>query len=1806
LFRSLYIDKKVFLIKKDLFFLSRYLHSKKKIEKKLFFFTGYLLKKNMLYKKQKVDSIHQSDHAAQVSSNPDTDHQTPQIEMSEVSDSDSLENLVQLCGEDMDSDDHMCQLRSTPPHTSQPCEESNEEEPRAREEEIVPMEEEYSNPSCSQNSTQNTFRIHPSIDIDTLKTSELANADRFSNFYLPRTTHEYDLLSIPPDLLGDMKCKAKSLYVEAPSEPTNKDGLVYSFVFKAENVGIPKEAMRVIYFFSKLSCMAAQKPLDGCCARTENLQGEISMPQGKTTHIVSFVQPNESAVNEDEDMADLYSTEGGINLNKLIELEDSNIEGRQKRREPILTIRIGITGAASEYIDSRTNESKCKHTLYFVVHVTFPVIIHPPEYIINYLLATPPANANVEIRRENTEMCYLLQQILLYQAAHVIGDTSGALPSAYYSNPTGKLGISTICNPFMDPLKILRLFERSIDGEITLFKIIGYYNIDWHKNPVSDPKLKAYMRYYSTYSGHVERLYSDLEQAIEALNTGERRKKRKSKKEKPKNADAEQQPVEEQMEDVQEFSNLTFLLGFPLLKDTLMEDGVERSYFVKFTRNLAPIILRCVKMDFEKPQTFEHFCINFGILPEAVRCWIMDFLLFDYQFPHAPKMSDYILCDREPADGAKLHQKYFSKNTMKFEGIIYAGCLSNEFEIIVKRIIETYKKGKSNPECVLQTFDKTDMFSYETFQGMVDSGLLQSEFIENMKEIMNCLKRAENSLTNPLEVMKEMLEYKQYLLKSMSKNDVDPYVQAVEFLYKSLGDANKYWRLNPINLKNLFFLLKTALHFVIPRNSATVPGFGQGIFLAPACGNFYELTQNKIILPVAGCLNSTGKDLTVDIFNQLMNKLSLLLNAAAFAYFIQLTRGTAVSFEYACSAAYEKDKLKQAPDPRIVFQPIMDTEMRGQDLNQYLQTLVNNVASRGNGQLRMSMSTSENKETGQRSTETRFVTQSLSMGYMCMNPQQVTPVTAELLETLFCVLCVTPPGSSYAAVEDKSGNFGNVSANFAQARSTHFEGETERGAVILLALTHSLTYMRTLLPLWAGAGPLNISPVVLSALDFVLFYIKKHLYPMFKSKNGERNFQRLANVYISRACTFSSWILTIQSLCENENREEALKEARRKFQFDALNITDVPSVGYELICRIIDWGPVILAFLFIQEVKMPIVPLKILQDLLRANSKPTSGELHSYYVKIQRWLNVCVERGRFCPPSGFEESPTMCEYISSDENSLDGSVDCDYMLRTTKSTSGWNNQVEGGKDKVDACPEKFLAETICSIHRKGLLENCSFTPGAVRMSLRDMISGFSVHLEKFLEIPQSDVNRFMSFFEIRHKIPFVPYKTEKDSLPPFAIKTARFQGREAKSSGIGIHVLQLLMLGALTGEAAYDMAHPNMVYALGRGLIKYITEKMPGGAVPRPQIYIASFNNVHNNTIIPRPSINIEHFIRPKDLQLALTGVPSHFSNVRDTFAPEDVLHMPGLCSVASYFTFKIQDCPPTDVNYHIRANRIYCIYNKGLNRLGVLRYNEPRGRIEVCHYPNSYEIVSNVVDDADDEQDDAESNGKRDSSGSEEDEYEDDGVEENEVDTSQHMEEEGAADQEGEEDDDEDEEKEVNKILEVKTWQRQLFSMGYIMLPMIHRGGACVTVADEDLGERIGVLVPPPDKENADGNFHIKKRGYCVSVTNSRARNHIYLSPFQVFDSLIPIGKEVYLKMESDCATQFKNKVGIRNGDSNLHRFAIRMIMCSPNVFEPEVGMAYVTYLFHGDQSSAVICVHPSDLLIRPGRRTVIKHVHI
>ncbi len=56
---------------------------------------------------------------------------------------------------------------------------------------------------------------------------------------------------------------------------------------------------------------------------------------------------------------------------------------------------------------------------------------------------------------------------------------------------------------------------------------------------------------------------------------------------------------------------------------------------------------------------------------------------------------------------------------------------------------------------------------------------------------------------------------------------------------------------------------------------------------------------------------------------------------------------------------------------------------------------------------------------------------------------------------------------------------------------------------------------------------------------------------------------------------------------------------------------------------------------------------------------------------------------------------------------------------------------------------------------------------------------------------------------------------------------------------------------------------------------------------------------------------------------------------------------------------------------------------------------------------------------------------------------------------------------------------KERRNILNVKTWQRELSDLGFILESMINRSGVFVTVADQVMGELIGIIVPPP--ESAD-----------------------------------------------------------------------------------------------------------------------------
>jgi len=453
---------------------------------------------------------------------------------------------------------------------------------------------------------------------------------------------------------------------------------------------------------------------------------------------------------------------------------------------------------------------------------------------------------------------------------------------------------------------------------------------------------------------------------------------------------------------------------------------------------------------------------------------------------------------------------------------------------------------------------------------------------------------------------------------------------------------------------------------------------------------------------------------------------------------------------------------------------------------------------------------------------------------------------------------------------------------------------------------------------------------------------------------------------------------------------------------------------------------------------------------------------------------------------------------------------------------------------------------------------------------------------KFLEISQSNTEGLLKLFGVWGMHSFELYNADQQATPPFAIKTAYFEGPgRCLNSGIGVDPFQLLLLGSIAGESCLKSAHPKMIYDLSKGLVSLIVNKMPGAALPRKYSFISCYNSVSYETIKnPHDNpIQIEHFIRPKDVQMVLTNNPSQFSNIKK-FAPEDVLHMPGLCSMVSYFDFELTLCPPSKFyNYHIRNKRHYCAYNRDCNRMGLLFYDGVV--VKFTHYPKE-----DTDDDGMSQPLSPKSVSSESSSSSSSDEASENSDEEVRVERRKRS----------------NPSSEVTVNLNPKTWQRELADQGYILLPMITRSGACVCLADEEMGERVGVLVPPPVDRYADCNFHVKERVYYVSATNRRARNYVKMSPFQVFSCLLPVGSKLFLKLDCQSAQHLVSSACV--SASRRANFVLYVVLTTPNVVQPEPGKVYVSYMLHGGQKCEVVCVYPSDLLIRSDGYSVLKEV--
>lgn len=169
-------------------------------------------------------------------------------------------------------------------------------------------------------------------------------------------------------------------------------------------------------------------------------------------------------------------------------------------------------------------------------------------------------------------------------------------------------------------------------------------------------------------------------------------------------------------------------------------------------------------------------------------------------------------------------------------------------------------------------------------------------------------------------------------------------------------------------------------------------------------------------------------------------------------------------------------------------------------------------------------------------------------------------------------------------------------------------------------------------------------------------------------------------------------------------------------------------------------------------------------------------------------------------------------------------------------------------------------------------------------------------------------------------------------------------------------------------------------------------------------------------------------------------------------------------------------------------------------------------------------------------------------------------------------------------------------------TWQEEIRGMGFTMLPMIWRSGACVAWEG-----RVGCIVP--HSQPADGNFGLEEYEYTAVLGREET---VQLPVLTALQMLLPIGQRLYLRLESQAASPFVRKLAEPVPAGMRSRCALQVHADSPNTIRPVAGKIYVVCLVRqmsehdrpvGSKCETIVA-DPWDLLIQPEDRRVFENV--
>lgn len=647
----------------------------------------------------------------------------------------------------------------------------------------------------------------------------------------------------------------------------------------------------------------------------------------------------------------------------------------------------------------------------------------------------------------------LLEHIIIYQASGVLGDESCQRPKDYFSNPTGRMGLDTVCNIMLEPIKMTKLVEKHYNDPKHI-SIINYPLIDWQGDPDAPGHLKNYLNYISARLGHQIQYRSKIQNACkEAFKEKPKGRRRKADEQEA----SDEQPVTQY--------NLLPIFGFPIDRN--------RQWYTCFQRCLCPIYLKMRRLcDVNVKESFQCWCLNLGALPPLALCLMRGCLLFDPSSPESMRLDTILLRELDvPSDLATIRQRFYGVSAKSHAHIAMSGCQLGSYVDILKHIRTSVELGVMSPSSAVHLLRKAIEYGIGVFKGMAQGNMFLSKRVAQVMDIMAKISLAER--IGEVNFCKGMKVYQRSLLElpplSAIKDEVwksamesphfvsmfNPYDRARRTILQSLIDVNRFYRLNSGNMQLMLEIMISMIAHTIGGHNETHQAFGRGLEIAPACGTMREWVtgsnHSKIKVRKVDNPNSAGKDYTADKISELFKNFCQKYGVHdSMQGLMVIKRFTPVAMEGATTIQISKGQIVGTPDENLNMSFLVITESRG-DTVTVQNTLIQSVYKRGGHQNDCSITTGEDNKDKTRHTVSKIEVSPIMLCTRCGN-RKIDSVTAEeQMDTIAAVLPLIESGSTVHVPGASEGQFGDVQTNTSEARSAPWEGLTEKYAKEMLA-----------------------------------------------------------------------------------------------------------------------------------------------------------------------------------------------------------------------------------------------------------------------------------------------------------------------------------------------------------------------------------------------------------------------------------------------------------------------------------------------------------------------------------------------------------------------------------------------------------------------------------------------------------------------------------------------------------------------------------------------------------------------------------